>query len=117
VNAIFYRADNGIKWRAMPLNFPAWQTVYSYYSKWVKIGLWESINTLLIEQVRTESGRAAQPSLGMVDSQSVKHGQRGQLELGVDGNKKVKVRKRHVVVDVLGLLLGCYVSAALAAFP
>ena len=62
VNAIFYRADNGIKWRAMPVNFPTWQTVYRYYCKWVKSGLWESINALLVEQVRTESGRAAQPS-------------------------------------------------------
>ena len=80
VNAIFYRADNGIKWRAMPIDFPAWQTVYKYYRKWVKKGLWENINALLVEQVRTQTGRAEQPSLGMIDSQSVKWGQRGQLE-------------------------------------
>ena len=82
---------------------------------WVKRGLWESINALLVEQVRTESGRAEQPSLGMVVSHCVKRGQRGQLEQGMDGYKKVKGRKRHVVVDVLGLLLGCYVSTANAA--
>ncbi|MBV9389056.1 MAG: IS5 family transposase [Chroococcidiopsidaceae cyanobacterium CP_BM_ER_R8_30] len=115
VNAIFYRADNGIKWRAMPSEFPVWQTVYSYYRKWVKQGLWERINALLVEQVRSQSGRDEQPSLGMIDAQSVKHGQRGQVEQGVDGYKKVKGRKRHVVVDVLGLMLGCYVSAANAA--
>ena len=51
----------------------------------------------------------------MIDAQSVKHGQRGQVEQGVDGYKKVKGRKRHVIVDVLGLMLGCYVSAANAA--
>ncbi len=62
VNAIFYRADNGIKWRAMPINFPAWQTVYGYYRKWVKRGLWERINALLVEQVRSQSGRDEQPS-------------------------------------------------------
>lgn len=111
VNAIFYRADNGIKWRAMPIDFPAWQTVYGYY-QWVKKGLWESINALLVEQVRTRAGRAEQPSLGMIDSQSIKRAQRGQLEQGFDGYKKVKGRKRHVVVDVLGLMLGCFVSAA-----
>ena len=115
VNAIFYRADNGIKWRAMPREFPAWQTVYKYYRQWVKKGLWESINALLVEQVRSQSGRAEQPSLGIIDAQSVKRGQRGQLEQGVDGYKKVKGRKRHVVVDVLGLMLGCYVSAANAS--
>ncbi|MBV8884048.1 MAG: IS5 family transposase [Chroococcidiopsidaceae cyanobacterium CP_BM_RX_35] len=115
VNAIFYRADNGIKWRAMPEDFPAWQTVYGYYRKWVKRGLWESIYALLVEQVRNREGRDEQPSLGMIDSQSVKRGQRGQLEQGFDGYKKVKGRKRHLVVDVLGLMLGCYISAANAA--
>jgi len=49
VNAIFYRADNGIKWRAMPREFPAWQTVDKYYRQWVKKGRWESINALLVE--------------------------------------------------------------------
>jgi len=49
VNAIFYRADNGIKWRAMPREFPAWQTVDKYYRQWVKKGRWESINALLGE--------------------------------------------------------------------
>lgn len=79
---------------------------------WVKKGLWESINELLVEQVRTQSGREKQPSLGMIDSQSVKQAQKGQLEQGYDGYKKVKGRKRHIVVDVLGLMLGCFVSAA-----
>ena len=66
VNAIFYRADNGIKWRAMPLNFPAWQTVYKYHRQWVKSGLWEGINALLVEQVRSQSGRDKQPSLALL---------------------------------------------------
>ena len=99
----------------MPENFPVWQTVYSYYRKWVHKGLWERINALLVEQVRSQSRRDEPPSLGMINSQSVKRGQRGQVELGVDGYKKVIGRKRHVVVDVLGLMLGCYVSAANAA--
>lgn len=108
VNAIFYRADNGIARQSDANQFSRLaETVYGYYRKWVKKGLWESINAVLVEQVRSQSGRAQQPSLGMIDSQSVKRGQRGQLEQGVDGYKKVKGRKRHVVVDVLGLMLGC----------
>ena len=51
VNAIFYRADNGVKWRNLPADFPAWQTVYGYFRLWVRIGVWETINTALVKQV------------------------------------------------------------------
>lgn len=77
LNAIFYRADNGIKWRNLPGEFPAWQTVYGYYRLWVRLGVWEQINTALVEQVRVGEGRNAQPSLAIIDSQSVKLGQKG----------------------------------------
>jgi len=76
LNAIFYRADNGIKWRALPKDFPAWQTAYGYYRLWVKLGVWEQINIALVEQVRSSVGRNPQPSLVIIDSQSVKHGQK-----------------------------------------
>jgi len=76
-NAIFYRADNGIKWRALPHEFPAWQTVYGYYRLWVRLGIWEQINTTLVQQVRLKEGRDAKPSLAIIDSQSVKLGQKG----------------------------------------
>ena len=95
--------------------FPSGRRCIATIAHWVKRGLWESINALLVEQVPTQSGRTEQPSLGMIDSQSIKRAQRGQIELGFDGHKKLKGRKRHVVVDVLGLMLGCYVSAANAA--
>jgi transposase len=55
VNAIFYRADNGIKWRAMPADVPAWETVYGYYRKWVKQGIWEAINGALLQSVRQQA--------------------------------------------------------------
>lgn len=77
LNAIFYRADNGIKWRNLPRDFPAWQTVYGYYRLWVKLGIWEEINSALVQQVRRQEGREAQPSLAIIDSQSVKLGQKG----------------------------------------
>ncbi len=112
LNATFYRADNGIKWRAMPVNFPAWQTVYGYFRLWVRLGVWEQINTALVEQVRVAAGRNPEPSLVVTDSQSVKSAQKRGDEQGVDGHKKVKGRKRHLTVDVLGLVLGCCVTAA-----
>lgn len=77
LNAIFYRADNGIKWRNLPCDFPAWQSVYGYYRLWVRWGIWEQINSALVQQVRVKEGREAQPSLAIIDSQSVKLGQKG----------------------------------------
>lgn len=77
LNAIFYRADNGTKWRNLPREFPNWQTVYSYYRLWVRLDVWEKINSALVGQVRTREGRNAQPSLAIIDSQSVKLGQKG----------------------------------------
>jgi putative transposase len=112
LNAIYYRADNGVKWRNLPGDFPAWQTIYVYFRRWVKLGVWEAINQALVAAVRQSAGRAAAPSLTMIDSRSVKLGQTGGSAIGVDGNKKVKGRKRHIAVDVLGLVLKCHVSAA-----
>ena len=82
LNAIFYRADNGTKWRNLPSDFPAWQTVYGYYRLWVRLGLWEQINQALVQQVRLQAGRQAQPSLAIIDSQSVKLGQKGGKNTG-----------------------------------
>lgn len=112
LNAIFYVLDNGIKWRALPHDFPPWQTVYDYYRRWVRTGLWEKLNQTLAQKVREAEGRETQPSLILIDSQSVKTGEQGGDEKGVDGNKKVKGRKRHLAVDVLGLVYGVWVSAA-----
>lgn len=64
LDAIFYRQDNGVKWRNLPADFPAWQTVYGYFRLWVRLGVWEAINTTLVGQVRQQEGRATEPSLG-----------------------------------------------------
>jgi transposase len=77
LNGIFYRADNGTKWRALPREFGAWQTVYGYFRLWVRLGIWEQINTALVREARLAAGREAEPSLSIIDSQSVKLGQKG----------------------------------------
>jgi transposase len=71
LNAIFYRADNEVKWRNLPCDFPAWQTVYGYYRLWVRSGIWEQINCSMVQRVRLSEGCDAQPSLAIIDSQSV----------------------------------------------
>ena len=88
VNAIFYRADNGIKWRNLPSGFPAWQTVYGYYRLWVRLGVWEQINLTLVKQVRQQEGRNAEPSLVIIDSQSVKLGQKGARNTALMATKR-----------------------------
>lgn len=81
LNAIFYRVENGAKWRNLPADFPAWQTVYGYFRLWVRLGVWEGINQALVGQVRHSVGRAEQPSLGIIDSQSVRVGEKGARRL------------------------------------
>lgn len=112
VNAILYWVDNGIKWRAMPHDLPNWSTVYDYYRRWVKTGLWEEISARLVKLVRLAEGRDDQPSLTSIDSQSVRTSENKGSDQGVDGYKRVKGRKRHIVVDTLGMVLNCFVSAA-----
>lgn len=81
LNAIYYRADNGVKWRNLPSEFPAWQTVYTYFRIWVRLGVWEEINLALVKHMRQTAGREAEPSLTIIDSQSVKLGQKGGSKL------------------------------------
>lgn len=111
LNAIFYLVKNGCGWRALPHDFPAEGTVRDYCHRWRRDGTWERLNEALRQQVRRQAGRAEEPSVGIIDSQSVK-ATRTSGTRGYDAGKKVKGIKRHIVVDTLGLLLVVVVHTA-----
>lgn len=110
-NAINYLVKTGCQWRMLPTNFPKWQLVYYYYSKWANLDWFDLLLEKVRNKVRVKMRQKSEASLGIIDSQSVRWGNNRALN-GFDGNKKVKGIKRHIVVDKNGFLLAIMVGAA-----
>lgn len=110
-NAIMYLVKTGCQWRMLPNDFPKWELVYYYYAKWANSEDFDLLLSKLREKIRLKRNQKREPSLGIMDSQSVRWGNNRALN-GFDGNKKVKGVKRHVVVDKNGFLLAIMVTVA-----
>ena len=111
LDGILYIVKAGCQWHLLPHDFPPYKTVFHYYAKWAREGIWRLIHDCLREQVRRKAGRKPAPSAAILDSQSVKHADSSQ-EIGYDAGKKIKGRKRHVLVDTMGLILALLVTGA-----
>ena len=111
VNAILYVLVGGIQWRMLPLDFPKWQSVYYYFRRWYRAGVWKRMHDTLRALLRQHHGRHKHPTAAILDSQSVKSthvpGSRG-----FDAGKNVSGRKRHLLVDTLGLVLAVLITSA-----
>ena len=110
--AIIYINKTGCQWRMLPAEFPKWQLVYYYFQKWTREGIIEEILENLRNLLRKKLGKQVSPSIGIIDSHSVKNCSYGGENRGIDGNKKINGRKRHIITDTNGLLLSVVVHAA-----
>jgi putative transposase len=111
MDAIFYLLRTGCQWRLLPHRYPPWGTVYHYFRCWEEAGTWTQLHRAIYEQTRIAAGRATSPSVVIMDGQSVKTTERGGPR-GFDGHKRVKGRKRHILVDTLGLMIANRVAPA-----
>ncbi|MDX3930202.1 MAG: IS5 family transposase [Shinella sp.] len=112
VDGIFYLLQSGCQWSLLPHDFPPKSTVYHYFRRFCRDGTWRRIHDALYCRTRQLEGREEQPSFAIIDSQSVKTGPDARFDIGYDAGKRIKGRKRHILVDTLGMLLKAEVHSA-----
>ncbi len=112
IDAILWYLRIGSQWRNLPQGFPKWQLVYYYFRKWQADGTLERLNNGLNRLERTRIGKQETPSMFIIDSQSIKIAPFIKKEKGIDGNKKINGRKRHIITDTVGLIWAVVVHAA-----
>jgi len=112
IDAILYVVRTGCQWRNLPHDFPNWKTVYNNFLKWRNDGTWQRLHDALVRKVRKAVGKKPTPTAAIIDSSSAQTTEVGGVQRGYDAGKKIGGRKRHIVVDTLGLILSVVVHAA-----